>query len=118
MWLVVHMTYTNKVNFNGSALDADDFKSNPQGHTGGSLNMVPAYAGYMVANRLAGITRSWLMGQGHCVAAIDAVNVLLQNLYPEQAERYPLSEQGLTQLARDFYSYAMADDGRPGVPLG
>ncbi|MBE97253.1 MAG: xylulose 5-phosphate 3-epimerase, partial [Marinobacter sp.] len=35
MWLVVHMTYTNKVNFNGSALDADDFKSNPQGHTGG-----------------------------------------------------------------------------------
>ena len=43
---------------------------------------------------------------------------LLQNLYPEQAERYPLSEQGLTQLARDFYSYAMADDGRPGVPLG
>jgi len=116
--LVVHMTYTNKVNFNGSALDADDFKSNPQGHTGGSLNMVPAYVGYMVANRLAGITRSWLMGQGHCVAAIDAVNVLLQNLYPEQSERYPLSDEGLTQLARDFYSYAIADDGRPGVPLG
>lgn len=118
MWLVVHMTYSNRVDFSGSALDADDFKTNPQGHTGGSLNMVPAYVGYMVANRLAGVTRSWLMGQGHCVAAIDAVNVLLQNLYPEQSERYPLSDEGLTQLARDFYSYAIADDGRPGVPLG
>lgn len=118
MWLVVHMTYSTKVDFSGIALDAEDFKSNPQGHTGGSLNMVPAYVAYMVANRLAGITRSWSMGQGHCVAAIDAVNVLLQNLYPEQAERYPLSDVGLSQLARDFYSYAIADDGRPGVPLG
>lgn len=52
------MTYSNKVNFSGSALDAADFKVNPQGHTGGSLNMVPAYAGYMVANHLADITRS------------------------------------------------------------
>ena len=118
MWLVVHMTYSNRVDFRGSALGASDFKTNPQGHTGGSLNMVPAYVGYMAANRLAGITRSWLMGQGHCVAAIDAVNALLQNLYPEQSERYPLSEEGLTQLAQDFYSYAITDDGRPGVPLG
>lgn len=118
MWLVVHMTYSNKVDFSGGALGGSDFKTKPQGHTGGSLNMVPAYVGYMVANRLAGITRSWLMGQGHCVAAIDGVNVLLQNLYPEQSERYPLSEEGLTRLARDFYSYAIADDGRPGVPLG
>jgi len=118
MWLVVHMTYSTQVNFSSVALDADDFKTNPQGHTGGSLNMVPAYVAYMVANRLAGITRSWLMGQGHCVAAIEAVNVLLQNLYPEQAERYPLSDEGLSQLTRDFYSYAIADDGRPGVPLG
>ncbi len=118
MWLVVHMTYSNKVDFSGSALEASAFKTNPQGHTGGSLNMVPAYVGYMVANTLAGKTRSWLMGQGHCVAAIDAVNVLLQNLYPEQAERYPLNEEGLTQLVRDFYSYAIADDGRLGVPLG
>lgn len=118
MWLVVHMTYSSKVDFSGSALEADDFKINPQGHTGGSLNMVPAYVAYMVANRLAGITRSWLMGQGHCVAAIDAVNVLLQNLYPEQAQRYPLHDEGLSQLAQDFYSYAITNDGRPGVPLG
>ncbi len=118
MWLVVHMTYSTRVNFSGNALDAEAFKTNPQGHTGGSLNMVPAYVAYMVANRLAGITRSWLMGQGHCVAAIDAVNVLLQNLYPEQAERYPLSDEGLSQLAKDFYSYAITDDGHSGVPLG
>lgn len=118
MWLVVHMTYSTKVDFSGSALKAEEFKTNPQGHTGGSLNMVPAYVAYMVANRLAGITRSWLMGQGHCVAAIDAVNVLLQNLYPEQTQRYPLSDAGLSQLAQDFYSYAITDDGRPGVPLG
>jgi phosphoketolase len=118
MWLVVHMTYSSRVDFSGNALDPDDFKPNPQGHTGGSLNMVPAYVGYMVANRLAGITRSWLMGQGHCVAAIDATNVLLQNLYQEQSARYPLSDEGLTQLVQDFYSYAITDDGRPGVPLG
>lgn len=118
MWLVVHMTYSTKVDLSGSAIGAEDFKANPQGHTGGSLNMVPAYVAYMVANRLAGITRSWLMGQGHCVAAIDAVNVLLQNLYPEQAQRYPLSDDGLSQLAQDFYSYDINDDGRPGVPLG
>lgn len=118
MWLVVHMTYSSKVDFSGRPLTADDFKANPQGHTGGSLNMVPAYVAYMVANRLAGITRSWLMGQGHCVAAIEATNVLLQNLYPEQAARYALDDQGLTQLAQDFYSYAIDDKGRPGVPLG
>ncbi|WP_323844275.1 xylulose 5-phosphate 3-epimerase [Microbulbifer magnicolonia] len=118
MWLVVHMTYSTKVDLAGGTLEAGDFKVNPQGHTGGSLNMVPAYVGYMVANQLAGITRSWLMGQGHCVAAVDAVNVLLQNLYPEQAERYPLNNEGLSQLSRDFYSYAIADSGRPGVPLG
>jgi len=118
MWLVVHMTYSNRVSLSGVALDAVDFKTNPQGHTGGSLNMVPAYVGYMTANRLAGITRSWLMGQGHCVAAIDAVNVLLQNLYQEQAEHYPRNDDGLSQLARDFYSYAITAEGRPGVPLG
>lgn len=118
MWLVVHMTYSNRVDFSGAPLAAADFKTNPQGHTGGSLNMVPGYVGYMVANRLAGITRSWLMGQGHCVAAIESVNVLLQNLHPEQAVRYPLNNDGLSQLVRDFYSYAIGDDGRPAVPLG
>ncbi|GGE79288.1 hypothetical protein GCM10011533_34530 [Streptosporangium jomthongense] len=71
MWLVAHMTYANKVDLSGQPLAANDFKENPQGHTGGSLNMVPTYIGYTAANSLAGITRSWLMGQGHCVAAIS-----------------------------------------------
>lgn len=118
MWLVAHMTYANRVDLSGQPLLADDFKENPQGHTGGSLNMVPAYVGYVAANTLAGITRSWLMGQGHCVAAIESVNTLLGNLYPQQQARYSLDETGLTQLVRDFYSYAVKADGTPGVPLG
>ena len=42
MWLVVHETYARNVYLDGRALKADDFKTVPQGHTGGSLNMVPA----------------------------------------------------------------------------
>jgi len=118
MWLVVHMTYANKVNLSGAPLSAEDFKLNPQGHTGGSLNMVPGYVGYMTANALAGNTRSWLMGQGHCVAAIETVNILLRNLLPEQSSRYPVNNDGLTQLVNDFYSYSIDDDGKPSVPLG
>jgi len=118
MWLVAHMTYANRVDLSGRPLTANDFKNNPQGHTGGSLNMVPGYVGYMAANTFAGITRSWLMGQGHCVAAIESVNVMLRNLYPAQAGRYPLTDDGLSQLAQDFYSYAINEQGEPGVPLG
>ena len=118
MWLVVHMTYAQRVYLDGRTLQSVDFKENPQGHTGGSLNMVPGYVGYIAANSLAGQTRSWLMGQGHCVAAIESVNVLLGNLMPEQASRYPFNDEGLSRLASDFYSYAIDDRGRPGVPLG
>lgn len=118
MWLVVHMTYAARVNLSGRALAAGDFKDNPQGHTGGSLNMVPAYIGYIAANTLAGFTRSWLMGQGHSVAAIESVNVLLRNLHPEQDARYTLDEPGLSRLVSDFYSYANNPDGSPFAPLG
>lgn len=118
MWLVVHMTYANRIRLDGSNLTPEEFKSNPQGHTGGSLNMVPAYIGYMAANTLASFTRSWLMGQGHCVAAIDTVNVLLGNLREEQKGRYDFSDEGLTRLVRDFYGYAINEEGRPGAPLG
>jgi phosphoketolase len=118
MWMVANMTYADKVYLDGRSLQTEDFKDNPQGHTGGSLNMVPGYLGYMAANTLTGQTRSWMMGQGHCVAAIDSVNVLLGNLCPDQAARYRWDEQGLSQLASDFYSYAINDDGKPGVPLG
>jgi len=118
MWLVVHMTYARRVDLDGHVLTATDFKPTPDGHTGGSLNMVPAYVGYMLANALTGSTRSWLMGQGHCVAAIDAVNVLTGNLHPEQAQRYGSAPAGLSQLCADFYSYAITPGGDPGVPLG
>ncbi|MGH7821573.1 MAG: xylulose 5-phosphate 3-epimerase, partial [Candidatus Binatia bacterium] len=118
MWLVVHMTYARSVRLDGRELDAADFKRSPEGHTGGALNMVPAYAGYLAANALTGVTRSWLMGQGHCVAAIDATNVLVGNVTPEHEARYALSDAGFTRLVRDFYSYSLTPDGRPESPLG
>lgn len=118
LWLVVHMTYARRVRLDGAALEAEDFKARPEGHTGGALNMVPAYAGYLALNALTGQTRAWTMGQGHCVAAIEALNVLTGNLHPEQAARYARDAEGLSRLVSDFYSYAQAPDGLPGVPLG
>ncbi len=118
MWLVVHMTYAKQANLSGEKLSQKDFKDNPQGHTGGSLNMVPAYVGYMLANALSGITRSWLMGQGHAVAAIDAVNLLLDNMRPEHAQRYSISDEGLSRFVQDFYSYKLDQHGNQDSPLG
>ena len=118
MWVVVHMTYAQRVYLDGRPMKAEDFKASPQGHTGGSLNMVPAYVGYLAANALTGQTRGWLMGQGHCVAAIDAVNVLIGNVSPGQKGRYTATDEGLTRLVQDFYSYAITPEGLPGVPLG
>src|SRR5688500_4289785 len=43
MWLVAHETYAQAVYMDGRPLEADDFKPSPEGHTGGALNMVPAY---------------------------------------------------------------------------
>jgi hypothetical protein len=80
MWLVVHQTYAKNVYIDGRSLSQEDFKDDPEGHTGGSLNMVPAYVGYMALNVATGCTRSWLMGQGHGVSAIDSVNLLLGNM--------------------------------------
>jgi len=118
MWLVVHMTYARNVHADGRALAADDFKPEPEGHTGGSLNIVPAYVAYLAANALTGHTRSWLMGQGHCVAGIDATNLLVGNTTREHAGRYGLDDAGLTRFVRDFYSYAVRPDGAPESPLG
>jgi len=118
MWLVVHMSYARRVRLDGEPVQAGDFKKTPEGHVGGSLNMVPAYVGYLLANALTGRTRSWLMGQGHSVAAIEAVNALTGNLHPEQAARYDVSDAGLSRLCTDFYSYAIEADGEPGAPLG
>lgn len=118
LWLVVHQTYTRNVYLDGRPLDTEDFKVRPEGHTGGSLNMVPAYAGYLAANVVTGQTRGWLMGQGHCVAAIDALNLLVGNMTEAHAERYAVTDKGLTRYVRDFYSYRLRDDGRQDSPLG
>lgn len=118
MWLVVHMTYANRVRLDGSELTAEDFKVQPEGHTGGALNMVPGYAAYLTLNALTGETRAWMMGQGHSVAAIEALNVLLGNLHPEQAQAYGQGESGLNRLLQDFYGYALAADGSAAAPLG
>jgi len=118
MWLVAHMSYARRVRLDGEALAQGDFKPDPQGHTGGSLNMVPGYVGYMLANALTGITRSWIMGQGHAVAAIDAINLLLDNMRPEHAARYNVSDAGLSRFVSDFYSYALNEQGHQDSPLG
>lgn len=118
MWLVVHETYARNVFLDGRELRPEDFKPDPQGHTGGSLNMVPAYCGYLAVNALTGFTRGWVMGQGHCVSAIDSVNLLVGNTEPEHASRYPLSDDGLSRYVQDFYSYKLRPDGTQESPLG
>lgn len=118
LWLVVHQTYARNVYLDGRPLDAEDFKVRPEGHTGGSLNMVPAYAGYLGANVVTGRTRAWLMGQGHCVAAVDSLNLLVGNMTEAHAARYNVTDEGLTRYVRDFYSYRLREDGRQDSPLG
>lgn len=118
MWLVVHMTYAENVYRDGRDLTHADFKRDPQGHTGGSLNMVPGYVGYLLINALSGVSRHWLMGQGHCVAAVDATNLLVGNSLPIHHDNYPLDDAGLTRFVRDFYAYHVSADGRPASPLG
>lgn len=118
MWIAVHETYARNVYLDGRDLLQEDFKPNPEGHTGGVLNMVPAYTGYMAINAITGFTRSWIMGQGHCVAAIDTVNLVLDNMVEAHAERYSLTDERLTRYVRDFYSYRLGEDGRQDSPLG
>ena len=118
LWLVVHQTYARNVYLDGRPLDTEDFKVRPEGHTGGSLNMVPAYAGYLGANVVTGCTRAWLMGQGHCVAAVDSLNLLVANMTDAHAARYRVTDEGLTCYVRDFYSYRLLEDGRQDSPLG
>lgn len=112
LWLVVHQTYARQVYLDGRPLETEDFKVRSEGHTGGSLNMVPAYAGYLAANALSGQTRSWLMGQGHCVAAIDPLNVLVGNMSKAHAQRYAVTDDGLSRYVRDFYLYHRPRLGR------
>jgi phosphoketolase len=116
--LVVHMTYAQRVRTDGEPLQAEDFKIAPEGHVGGALNMVPAYVGYLAANVLTAFTRGWVMGQGHCVAAIDAINLLVGNMSDAHANRYNRTDGGLSRFVNDFYSYAIDPNGMPKSPLG
>ncbi len=118
MWVVAHMTYANRVDLSGGALAATSFKASPEGHTGGALNVAPAYVGYLAANILTAKTRAWILGQGHCVAAIEAANALVGNLSPTQTSRYGADETGLSRLCADFYNYEIDAAGRPAAPLG
>ncbi|MGY6270937.1 phosphoketolase family protein [Achromobacter denitrificans] len=118
MNVVAHMTYARRIDLAGAPLAPEDFKPTPEGHTGGSLNMVPAFVAYLLANALTGKTRGWLMGQGHCVAAIEAVNALTGDVSAAQRGRYDRSAAGLARLITDFYSYAIDAQGLPAVPLG
>ena len=118
MWVVAHMTYASQVDLSGAPLPAEAFKSTPEGHTGGALNVAPAYVGYLAANLLTAQTRGWILGQGHCVAAIEAANCLVDNLSPAQVGRYGPDQAGLSRLCADFYSYEIDAGGRPAAPLG
>lgn len=102
MWLVVHMSYAQRVYLDGRDLPPEDFKQQPRGNVGGALNMVPAYAGYMAVNHLTGISRDWIAGQGHSVAAFDALQLLTGTALPERRKQYSLDEQGLSQFVADF----------------
>ncbi len=118
MWVVAHMTYAQRVDLSGRRLPADAFKETPEGHTGGALNVAPAYVAYLAANVLSAQTRGWLLGQGHTVAAVEAANSLVDNLSIRQVGRYGHDEAGLSRLCADFYGYQIAADGRPAAPLG
>jgi phosphoketolase len=118
MWVAVHQTYAANIYLDGRMLSTTDFKKDPQGHLGASLNMIPAYTGYMLANSIAGITRAWVMEQGHAVSGIDSVNLLLGTMSKPHAKRYGVSDEGISRFARDFYSYNITSDGKQESPLG
>lgn len=116
LWLVAHMTYAQRLRMNGEPLQRTDFKPHPEDHNLGALNLVPAYAAYLVLNRLTGVTRSWVLGAGHWGAAVEAVNALTDNQYPEQQACYQGAE-GWSRLVADFSSH-QDSRGRSDVPVG
>jgi phosphoketolase len=118
MWLVVHSSYARHVYLDGRMLKQEDFKKEPEGHVGGSLNVVPGYVGYLAVNALMGKTRAWTMEQGHAVAAIDSVNLLVGNMKPAHSQRYSISDEGLSRFVQDFYSFSLNDQGKQDSPRG
>ena len=64
LWLVAHMTYAARIDPTGTPLRATNFKLVPEGYTGGSLNMVPAYVDYLAAVCMPALNASKLsLGQ-------------------------------------------------------
>ena len=118
MWLTVHDTYARRVRLDGGPLTLEELKPVPEGHTGSALNIVPAYVGYLAANAITGHTRAWTAEQGHAVSGIDSVNLLIGNTVKAHAERYSVSDAGLTEFVRDFYAYRLGPDGRASSPRG
>lgn len=118
LWLAAHMVYAQRVYTDGRDLEPDDFKTHPEGHLGGSLNMVLAYTGYLAVNALTGFTRSWIMGQGHTVSAIDAVNLLIGNMGEAHRQRYDTTDEGLSRFVSDFYLLRVRPDRYPESPIG
>jgi phosphoketolase len=117
-WLVINMTYARQVYLDGREPAAADFKSAPKGHTESSFRMVPLYVGHLLANALSRKTRAWVSGLGQSCAAVDAVNVLTRNLEPEQLERYPLSDAGLSRLCQDYFSFEVGAEGELALSTG
>lgn len=107
-WLVINMTYAKNVYLDGRQLAHADLKSTPIGYTSAALRYVPLYVGHLLANALSGKTRAWLMSCDEGAAAVDAVNILIRNAHDSQLLRYPLTDEGLSRLCRDYFSYDVA----------
>src|SRR5690625_6206220 len=58
MWVVVHMTYAQRVRIDGQPLQAEDFKEEPEGHAGGSLTKAPGYGDDVAWSARDGDTRA------------------------------------------------------------
>src|SRR5690606_21651494 len=61
MNVLAHTAYARRVDLVGQPLAAEYFEPVPDGHTGGSLTMVPAFVSDLLADGLSGRTRAWLM---------------------------------------------------------
>ena len=100
-------------------MQPDDFKRDPAGHTGGSLNMVPALCRHAGAEPLNRPAARLADGAGAlCGRPVDALQLLTGTALPERRQQYPLNDEGLSQFTRDFYNYRVRPDGKPLSPLG
>ena len=84
-----------------------------------ALNMVPAYAGYMAVNALSGLTRGLAHGPGSLRGRRSIPSTCCSTTCGRpHAERYDVSDAGLTRYVRDFYAYRLDAHGGQDSPLG